>query len=46
VPVTCAQALSDLCGEGQGGMIQARAQSNQVSYTCVDLSLTGHARQF
>jgi hypothetical protein len=46
VPVTCAQALSDVCGEGKGGMIQARAQWNLSTYTCVDLSLTGNARQF
>lgn len=46
VPVTCAQALATKCGNGKGGMIQARAQSNAVTYTCIDLTLTGIARQF
>jgi cysteine-rich repeat protein len=46
VPVTCAQELSTKCGENRGGMIQARAQSDWVTYTCIDLSLTGTARQF
>ncbi len=46
VPVTCAQALSAKCGSGKGGMIQARAASDRVTYTCIDLSLTGSVRQF
>jgi cysteine-rich repeat protein len=45
VPVACAQALATKCGNNKGGMIQARAQSNQVTYTCIDLSLTGTVRQ-
>jgi cysteine-rich repeat protein len=45
VPVECAQALAAKCGNGKGGMLQALAQSNQVTYTCIDLSLTGSARQ-
>lgn len=45
-PITCSQALSERCGVGKGGIIQARAEWNQVTYTCVDLSLTGNARQF
>jgi cysteine-rich repeat protein len=44
VPVACANALAEKCGSGKAGMIQARAQANQVSYTCVELSLTGSAR--
>jgi|GEM_PF-2272162 len=44
VPVACSAALADKCGNSKGGMIQARAQSNQVTYTCVDLNLTGSAR--
>src|SRR5690606_18755733 len=46
VPVACAQALATRCGQDQGGMIQARAESNQVTYTCIELSLTGSVRQF
>lgn len=46
VPVACSQALASKCGSNKGGMIQARAQSNQVTYTCIDLTLTGSARQF
>lgn len=46
VPVSCSGALRDTCGEGKGGLVQGRAQSNQVTYTCVDLSLTGSVRQF
>ncbi len=46
VPVTCAQALASKCGNNKGGMIQARAASNQVTYTCIDLTLTGTVRQF
>ncbi len=44
VPVACANALAAKCGSGKGGMIQARAQTNQVTYTCVELNLTGTAR--
>jgi len=44
VPVACAGALADKCGSGKAGMIQALAQPNQVSYTCVELNLTGTAR--
>lgn len=44
VPVACASALAAKCGTGKGGMIQARAQTNQVTYTCVELNLTGSAR--
>jgi hypothetical protein len=44
VPVACSAALADKCGNSKGGMIQARAQSNQVTYSCVDLNLTGSAR--
>jgi cysteine-rich repeat protein len=46
VPVECAGALASQCGNGRGGMLQARAESNQVTYTCVDLTLTGSVRQF
>lgn len=46
VPVSCAQALSNRCGDEQGGMIQAPAESNEVTFTCIDLTLTGEARQF
>jgi hypothetical protein len=46
VPVACAQALTAKCGNEQGGMLQARAASNQVTYTCIDLTLTGTVRQF
>ncbi len=46
VPVTCADALSAKCGNNKGGMIQTRAQSDEVTYTCIDLSLTGSVRQF
>ncbi|HET9932084.1 MAG TPA: DUF4215 domain-containing protein, partial [Polyangiaceae bacterium] len=44
VPVDCAKALADKCGSGKGGMIQALAQKTQVTYTCIDLNLTGSAR--
>jgi cysteine-rich repeat protein len=44
VTVECAKALAAKCGSGQGGMIQDHPQSNQVTYTCVDLTLTGTAR--
>ncbi len=44
VPVECAKALAEKCGSARGGMIQARAQANQVTYSCVDLTLTGTAR--
>jgi len=44
VPVDCAKALADKCGAGKGGMLQALAQKTQVTYTCVDLTLTGSAR--
>lgn len=44
VPVACAKALAQKCGGGKAGMIQARAQQNQVTYTCVALSLTGTVR--
>jgi len=44
VPIECANALAEKCGSGKAGMIQARAQTNQVSYTCVELNLTGSAR--
>jgi hypothetical protein len=44
VPVACANALADKCGSGKAGMIQARAQTNQVTYTCVETNLTGTAR--
>jgi cysteine-rich repeat protein len=44
VPVACASALAEKCGNGKAGMIQARAQTSQVTYTCVELSLTGTAR--
>lgn len=46
VPVGCAQALTAKCGQNQGGMLQARAQNTQVTYTCIDLTLTGTVRQF
>lgn len=46
VPVGCAKALATECGSNRGGMLQARAQSSQVTFTCIDLSLTGTARQF
>ncbi|HYQ47389.1 MAG TPA: DUF4215 domain-containing protein [Polyangiaceae bacterium] len=44
VPVTCASALAEKCGSSKAGMIQASAQANQVTYTCVDLNLTGTVR--
>jgi cysteine-rich repeat protein len=44
VPVACVKALADKCGSGKAGLIQTRVQSNQVTYTCVELSLTGTAR--
>jgi hypothetical protein len=44
VPIACVKALADKCGSGKAGLIQARAQANQVSYTCVELNLTGTAR--
>ena len=44
VPITCASALAEKCGNSKAGMIQARAQTNQVTYTCVDLNLMGTAR--
>jgi cysteine-rich repeat protein len=44
VPVACAKALAAKCGNGRGGMMQLRAQTNQVTYTCVDLTLTGSVR--
>jgi hypothetical protein len=44
VPVACAKALAAKCGAGRGGMMQLRAQTNQVTYTCVDLTLTGSVR--
>jgi cysteine-rich repeat protein len=44
VPVACAKALATKCGNNKGGMITALAQASQVTYTCVDLTLTGTAR--
>jgi hypothetical protein len=44
VPVGCVKALADKCGAGKAGLIQTRVQNNQVTYTCVELSLTGTAR--
>jgi cysteine-rich repeat protein len=44
VPVACAKALATKCGAGKAGMIAARAQPSQVTYTCLDLTLTGTAR--
>jgi len=44
VPVECIKALAAKCGSGKAGLIQTRAQATQVSYTCVELSLSGTAR--
>ncbi len=46
VPVGCAQALAAKCGKNKGGMLQALAQTSQVTYACIELTLTGTVRQF